>query len=395
MLLAFLLIVFAFIVYFKPTFAVGLILALLPTYLIRYQFHNIPTTFLELIVLIFIGLTLLKKYKDIGSLGRLGRINWFILAFVVAGVVSLLVSPDKKAALGIFKAFIFEPVLFFYATRLVLKKNSDLTTPLNLLFLSAIIVSVFGIIQYTTFIKLPLQFWGTGAEVERITSVFDYPNALSLYLAPLCSFFFAAFVFGGRVLNRKNLFIGLVIMVTALTLTFSRGAWLGFGITALVILGLKYPIKRIAAVAVLLILLVMAVPQTRSRIILIARDPSSSAHLDLMSAGLKKIEQSPIVGNGLFGFRTTLVEQRFDGEILNYPHNIFFNFWVEMGLLGLLSFFGIMFLSAQNYKLDPTWYKTAAVAYFMTLIIHGLVDVPYFKNDLSILFWFIVSVFFA
>jgi hypothetical protein len=26
------------------------------------------------------------------------------------------------------------------------------------------------------------------------------------------------------------------------------------------------------------------------------------------------------------------------------------------------------------------------------LFVHGLVDVPYFKNDLSILFWFLVAV---
>jgi hypothetical protein len=91
---------------------------------------------------------------------------------VLAGIISVFVSPDKREALGIFKAFMLEPVLFFYAPKFVIKKPADLTTPLNLLFLGAIIVSVLGILQYLTFIGLPLKFWGTGEEVTRITSVF-------------------------------------------------------------------------------------------------------------------------------------------------------------------------------------------------------------------------------
>jgi O-antigen ligase len=237
-----------------------------------------------------------------------------------------------------------------------------------------------------------LQFWGTGAEVERITSVFDYPNALSLYLAPLCSFFFASFLFGGRILNRKNLILGLLVMVTALILTFSRGAWFAFAITSLATLCLKYPVKKVAGGALILLILLFAIPQTRSRLLLTAKDPSSSAHVMLMTEALKKIENSPILGNGLAGFRTTLIKQHFPGEILNYPHNIFFNFWVEMGLLGLVSFFAIIFISTRKQKINSSWYTIAACAYLLTLIVHGFVDVPYFKNDLSLLFWFMISI---
>ncbi|HEX5429960.1 MAG TPA: O-antigen ligase family protein [Patescibacteria group bacterium] len=385
---------FALIAYFKPTFAVGLILALLPTYLVRFQFGALPTTLLELLLIVFLAVTLAKNFWRLAELKNLGKLNWFIAAFVLAGIISAAISPDRHAALGILKAFILEPVLFFYALRLTLRKIQDLTTPLNLMFLSAILISLAGILQYATFIHLPLRFWGTGAEVERITSVFDYPNALALYLAPLCSFFFAGFVFGGRVLNRKNLFIGLLIMIAALALTYSRGAWLAFAVSVLVILAPKYPIKKVALAAAAIAAVLLIIPQSRQRLALTAHDPSSEARIDLMQAAEVRLERNPILGNGLAGFRTTLEQQNFHGEILNYPHNIFFNFWIEMGALGLISFFAVMIAAIARWNINPAWFKTAALVYLLALFIHGLVDVPYFKNDLSILFWFVISIFY-
>ncbi|MBX4205027.1 MAG: O-antigen ligase family protein [Candidatus Doudnabacteria bacterium] len=394
MTIVILLLGFAFLAYFQPKFALGVILALLPTYMFRWQMQGVPTTFLELLLLTYFAVTFLKHFADLHELKKLGRINWLILLFVAAGIISTLVSPDKRSALGILKAFIVEPVMLFYAVRLTIKRAEDLTTPLNLLFIGAILVSLFGIFQYVTYIRLPLKFWGTGDEVERIVSFFDYPNALALYLGPLVSFFLAGFLFDEKILNRKNLAAGLVVMLIALFLTFSRGAWLGVALTATILVFLKYPFKKVLAFVAILAILGLAVPQIRSRLGLAAHDASSSARVNLMLAGYEKIQDSPILGNGLSGFPTTLAKQHFQGEILNYPHNIFFNFWVEMGLLGLISFFGIIFVSAKRYDTHRTWYTTAAVAYMFTLILHGLVDVPYFKNDLSILFWFMISVFY-
>jgi O-antigen ligase len=395
MLIILILTILALVSYFKPTFAVGLILALLPTYLIRYSFQNIPTTFLELMVLVFVIVTILKNIRSILDLKNLGYINWFILAFLIAGIISVFVSPDKHAAIGQLKAFIIEPILLFYALRLSIKNNSDLTTPLNLLFLGAITVSVLGILQYYTFIELPLRFWGSGSEVERITSVFQYPNALALYLAPLITFFLAAFMFDEKILNRKNLIVGLVVMIFALILTFSRGAWIAVSATTLILLFLKYPWKKVLVASILLLAVGLTLPATRNRLLLITKDPSSNAHLDLMNAGFEKIQQSPILGNGLGGFPNTLANMHFLGEILNYPHNIFINFWVEMGLLGLISFFGIMYTAVIRQKNNRNWYTIASLAFLLTMIIHGIVDVPYFKNDLSILFWFIISIFYT
>jgi putative inorganic carbon (HCO3(-)) transporter len=394
MILALILICFAVIAYKKPVFAVGLILAAVPAYLLRYNILGIPTTFLELILLIFLSITLLKNYHNLSELKKFQKVNWFVILFLIAGVISVYISPERVKALGLFKAFILEPVLFFYALKFVIKKPLDLVVPLNLLFLASILVSCFGIIQNYTLLYLPLKFWGTGEEVLRITSIFPHPNALALYLAPIASFFTSLFISNEKILNKKNLIFGLTIIFIALFLTYSRGAWLGVTGSLIIILALKYPIKKVAAIGLILVSLILIIPATRNRLSLIATDASSNAHKELMLAAVEKLQQNPILGNGLFGFRTTLLEQNYQGEILNYPHNIFLNFWVELGILGLISFLAIVVLAVRQFEIKQDWFKLAGLAFILTVFIHGMVDISYFKNDLSVLFWFILALFY-
>ncbi len=76
-------------------------------------------------------------------------------------------------------------------------------------------------------------------------------------------------------------------------------------------------------------------------------------------------------------------------EIFQYPHNILFNFWSETGLSGVAAFgailFGWMIVAWKKGKgmLERVLLASPAIA----VLIHGLVDVPYFKNDLAIVFW--------
>lgn len=411
LLLAFLLLFFFFSV-LKPQLGLGLLIALLPVYQIRIHILTIPSTLLELLIAVFLLIVIFKiflplegevsghstgqrgwvKAKD--KLKSLGKINYALGLFVTAGIISTVFSPDKTHALGQLKAYIIEPFLIFYATVLSIEDKRQLKIVLRFLLLSAGVISLFGIFQYFTLVHLPLRFWGTGADIERITSVFDYPNALALFLAPLFGLFGVLFLKKYSILNRTWDGLFLILLAIALILTFSRGAWFALFLAFLWYFAQKFDWRKVFAAAVLLILVVLALPQTRDRVALGVSDPSSLAHFDLMKAGTEKVLQSPILGNGLSGFRTTLKGQNFQGEILNYPHNIFLNFWLELGLLGIISFALILFFASEQHKKQPTNLTLAAGMFLLILILHGLVDVPYFKNDLSVLFWFSIALFY-
>ena len=80
-----------------------------------------------------------------------------------------------------------------------------------------------------------------------------------------------------------------------------------------------------------------------------------------------------------------------------YPHNFYLALWLELGFLGLLVFWGMLvkfFASIfRRIKNNPSSkrFLLAVAGAMIVILIHGLVDTPYFKNDLSVLFWLIIG----
>ncbi|MBX4191269.1 MAG: O-antigen ligase family protein [Candidatus Doudnabacteria bacterium] len=375
----------------------AIILALVPSYLIRFHIAGLPTTLLEVLIVAFLFIIVIvqiqNRFSGIKKIKQLGSINYAIILFLTAGVIGTLMSPDKLSALGQFKAYLLEPVLLFYGVILTVKqKEQSLRAPILALFWSAVIISALGIFQHYSFIFLPIRFWGNGEELTRIVSVFEYPNALSLYLAPLLGFFTALWFADYDLTKRRwTGILALAIIGWALILTFSRGAWISAVIGILFILFKEFEFKRVILPILIAGVLLLLLPGVRDRLSLGLSDASSSAHYELLKVGFNKVTHSPIFGNGLAGFRTTQAESGYAGEILNYPHNFLLNFWLELGILGLISFIWIIILAFYKASQNNRELALAVSVYLIIVLIHGLVDVPYFKNDLSVLFWFMLS----
>ncbi len=88
-------------------------------------------------------------------------------------------------------------------------------------------------------------------------------------------------------------------------------------------------------------------------------------------------------------------------ETFLYPHNIFLNFWVELGLAGVALivwlFFRIFVLGLSALRQIEDWRERflllAPLLAFIVILVHGIVDVPFFKNDLAILFFLLLALF--
>jgi O-antigen ligase len=85
-----------------------------------------------------------------------------------------------------------------------------------------------------------------------------------------------------------------------------------------------------------------------------------------------------------------------------YPHNIVLNFWVETGLLGLLSMAWIIGTALAVgwsgwHRAAAGWrpYELGVLLAMVAVVSHGMVDVPYFKNDLSLEFWALIGILWA
>lgn len=86
-------------------------------------------------------------------------------------------------------------------------------------------------------------------------------------------------------------------------------------------------------------------------------------------------------------------------EIYMYPHNFILNVWTELGLSGVFLFIWLL-IKIINYQFsifaqfkisNLKFLSFGLIGSFIVVIVHGLVDVPYFKNDLAVMFWIIVA----
>ena len=112
------------------------------------------------------------------------------------------------------------------------------------------------------------------------------------------------------------------------------------------------------------------------------------------------LKTRPILGAGLSGYQTRVApfhEKKYI-EIFMYPHNIVLNFWSELGLLGLVVFIWLVaifyyrgFRVVKSLEIRNCKLEIAAMASMAVILVHGLLDVPYLKNDLAILFWIVYA----
>jgi O-antigen ligase len=402
------LVLFAGVVFWKKELGIYLVILLLPTYQIRFQISGIPLTFLECLILILAATTLANLVWLWGKNPKLfpkkqifnpSPENFFILFFLLAALVSVFVSPVATKAAGIFKAYFLEAVLFYFLVLLLIDSKEKLAGLWKSLAVLVIYLSVFGIYQFVSLEGLPFSWWAVNVASRRITSLVNHPNALALVLGP-CLAMLAALLFASKTLERNKLLIAATSLgLIAFSLSFSRAGWCALAITLTFLGLLSGSRKKILSIVLAIILIILLIPISRHKIFELASsaDPSQQNRLILWNAALTMLKKSPLYGAGLMGFHEAYKNYPLgpDRVIQNYPHNFFLNFWVETGLVGLVAMIGLLFFFFKKiFKLLSTPWRAlalAAAAGMGMIILHGLVDVPYFKNDLAILFWIIYA----
>ncbi|MAF14050.1 MAG: hypothetical protein CMI53_04135 [Parcubacteria group bacterium] len=401
--------------YKNPAYAVGLTIILLPTYLFRSSILGIPITFLEILILTtFLG-WLLKSYLNGQARSCFqSSFYWPISIVLIAATISVLLAPDLRQAAGIWKAYFIEPILFFLVATKVWRTEPGQKIILWSLGISTLTISLLGIYQKFTGFGIFEPAW-MAAEHRRVTSIFSSPNAVGLYLSPIVMIYVGWLI--SEIKNLKKIILKLLIILPALIaiiFTVSRGTWLGLIAASIFIAFFACPPKSreagrrwgwskklTALIVTIVIFITLLIPLSRNLLLLAItfKDTSGQNRLELYSMSYNHLSGSIkdfIFGAGIGGFAQIQDQQRqpLKLEALLYPHNIFLNFWLEIGLLGLIAFgwlkikfFKIGFQNLKNNK----WLSLGIMAAMITIITHGLIDVPYFKNDLAVLFWLLVG----
>lgn len=446
-----------------------------PLYMFKATVFGIPVTlveafiyaaFLALTVHLAVGhvkrnkaLKLLHGFRAIFSKKHLLNIDFLkiflpIFLFILAGVLSLIVTPEQvtmmdgstifygqKIALGILKGWILNPILMFLLFIYVVKNNKDVLTLLNFYTVSALFLSLWAFMQIAT------QTYITPD--ARASGPFENANYLALYLAPAVLYtvvrikealfpviYLEKYTFwkiplrkGKFPLEKPETFLFLMAFLAlfvSILYTKSYAGMLAVLLSAFFYFGFEYaeyrrnkinvplPWKMIITVFVSLSILTLAVYNIDSSkwqsMFKFEERNSSSVRIEVYTTALTLLEENWLLGIGMGQFPAQyqlestriLGHEPFEWNML-HPHNLFIAVWLNMGLLGVVAFMWILYLCVEStwphlrnfaYKKvkETPKLRVLGLSLLMIILVHGLFDTPFFKNDLALLFWVIAAV---
>ena len=381
-----------------------------PFYLVRFYVSGVPFTVLEVFSYVLFGFFLLALLRKQMKLYWGNPARWYYyLVFILflgatLGVVTAphyIALPNgtlmdaQQSALGVWKGWIVAPMLYFFVVTQVICNTERLKKLLLNFIYSGALVSL---------TSYGFAIFGEGMTYDlRLNGFYESANYLSLYLAPAL-LLGVYYLLGGVLKSRQAELLNLAsvtVMVHALFMTQSYAAIIGvFGSLALylfvILIRQKVKIgKIITGLAIICLVFASAlISQINSakfrQFIDFENRSSSSVRLEIYEIAYNLISDYPLtgVGPGLFqGFYQTkgpgYLEHAPMEWNIPHPHNIFFAFWLNAGLLGILSLLGLILLAHRHL--------TYPLLAFWGILIHGFFDTPFWKNDLAMIFWLVLA----
>ena len=396
---------FAFIAWHRLTYAFALFCFLLPTYLIRFSIGPIPSTFLEGMLWILSIITLIhhsrsKEERRLTTTRVISLVQHhrsLLLAstlFLLAATIAVFASSHTRAALGEWKAFYVEPILFCFLLFVTIRTKKDVYLLISALLLSGFLTSSFAIYQHFTGFMVPYAFW-ENRHTYRVTAWYGFPNAVGLFLAPLFPLAILFLTQWKKQIPSAYRVLSLLFLPTALLAILyakSTGALMGV-VASTGLLSLWWKKTRWPALVLGVFgigILCFLPPHHPIRQELFMQDRSGQIRIDMWGETVEYLFAHPIFGAGLASYRTEIYPYRIDKwiEVFHHPHNIFLTMWVNLGILGLISFtWMLVWFTRTAYHVRQHPMVPFVFASMGSLLTTGLVDSPYIKNDLSILFW--------
>jgi O-antigen ligase len=403
----------------------------LPLYVIRFKIGPVPTTVLEIFVLATFVVWLVGKWfafrveTPSEGVSIMNKINptlrrWAlpIAAWLIATLIAVFIAPDRWAALGHWRAFMLEPMLVFLMLADLL--NTATPTPSSArrsltygIATICILLGAYAVYQFFTGFGIP-DPWGV-VPGRRATGIFGFPNGLSLFMAPfgiVCFIQWIKAVYEGEGWKPRLIFLASwALSLAALMTAKSMGGIAAFGIGAILVLLMNKRTRIMGFVICALGLVASSLIGYRiftTRIRLDSLDESlymtkawsSMVRVTIWKESWQLIQAHPLLGAGLRSYQTAVApfHQAKWMEIYPHPHNIIMMLWIETGLLGLLAFIWLCVtwvraVRSTKYEVPGTtdlsrWLWLIPL---IVILVHGMVDMPYFKNDLAMQFWILAA----
>lgn len=365
----------------------------------------------------------LLTLSDNAESAALTPVHLLVLLYWGIATVATALSPVKSAALTGWAKLTLYLILFAFIARIV-RSPRWRSWLITVYLLTTLVVGVYGMRQWFFGAEALAGWVDPASSLANVTRVYSYlgnPNLLAGYLLPAVPLSIAA-CFAWRGWLAKALGLTLTMVNSAcLVLTLSRGGWIGFVVSILVISVLllywvtpKLPRRwrtwaiplLLGSLAGLLFLAILLVEPLRERVasIFVARnDSSNNVRINVWLAVLEMIRDHPLIGigpgNNAFNQIYPLYQRPRFTALSAY--SIYLEIAVETGLIGLGCFLWLLLVTLQqgwlqirrlrDLQSQEAFWLIGAIAALAGMLAHGVVDTVWYRPAVSTLWWFMVA----
>jgi O-antigen ligase len=362
----------------------------------------------ELYAVAVICLYAVRVFFNLDPAPRAGAYLGAATLMVVAALGSTAVADYPRLALRELRTLIVEPVLVYVAASTVLRGRRDSLLLASVFVMGAAAAAALALGQAASGRGL-VQAEG----VTRAAGLYRSPNNLALLLGRALPVAVTGALYARRPLQ-SFFVVTASLSAAALFFTFSRGAWLAALAAVLVV---AWPrLRRVASgrwrriallalgagvpAAIAIGALALRFERFRS---LFSAAGTGVLRFHLWGSSLRMAADHPIFGVGLdqflYHYQRYIHPDAWREPNLSHPHNLVLDFWLRLGLLGLVALAWALwtFLRSGGPSLtddDSTarMLSRAASGAAVAFVLHGLVDNSYFVIDLAYSTWIVLLI---
>ena len=281
-------------------------------------------------------------------------LDGWIVAFAALAAVSVSQSTHAAAGWYNYTCLVGLYLLTYFLVAQTVRTRSDAVRIVTALLVSAAVVCIWGLLQYQAGIDVTAERWIDGEQFPglktRVFSTLGNPNVLAAFLIMVVGLT-TGWILDAHPWWRRLVLIGLLVLaVTCVLLTYSRGAWLTLGVMALVTAAAwKHWTWRMVAFAAVAVAVVGLAAQEAfvARLLSIRgmfnpADSSVALRWALWESTLAMVEEHPWLGLGWGSYRFVYPEYDFFVQnpdvIIYHGHNTLLSLAAEIGIPGMLCF---------------------------------------------------------
>lgn len=364
-------------------------------------------------LMILVGIDLLAflfKWIRGKRVVKIELLDIFIFIFAIITIFGGIVSSGGTASIK--SALLYSGFMLSYFLAVnMLRKRKSIEKTIKLIVFASSIIAIIGIFEQGKGTVNPswvdtVVFSGIGT---RVTSLFDNPNMLSIYLIIAFPFVLGEIVSARSGKERLLYLLCAVSILICTVFTWSRGAWLGLIVSVCIFL-LAYNIKTIWALVLVFIsmpLWSMLIPGTViSRAISIGSLTDSSTFYRIYTwKGVFRMLKDCFfsgIGTGESAFTEVFPLYSYAGtEYVMHSHNLYLEITIQLGIVGLLIFAAIMFFYTQkcfgHIKTHQNSDRSRIIAIcgissIVGALVMGLTDHIWYNYRVFLFFWTVIGI---